>query len=63
MDAHPDLKYRSEGWLAFHGGRFEEAIAHFTRAASFGDKPSQAMLAEMAWKGQGKAVDRALAYA
>lgn len=61
--AHPDLRYRIEGWKAFDGGRFEDAIAHFTRAASFGDKLSQAMLAEMAWKGQGQDLNRPLAYA
>ncbi|MBO9716796.1 MAG: hypothetical protein J7507_08270 [Pseudoxanthomonas sp.] len=63
LDAHPDLKYRREGWLAFEAGKYGEAIAHFSEAARFGDKVSQAMLAEMAWKGQGQAVDRPLAYA
>ena len=63
LDAHPDLKYRREGWLAFDAGHYEEAVAHFTRAAGFGDKVSQAMLAEMAWKGQGRPVDRPLGYA
>lgn len=63
LDAHPDMKYRREGWLAFEAGEYEGAIAHFTKAASFGDKVSQAMLAEMAWNGQGQPVDRPLAYA
>jgi TPR repeat protein len=63
LNAHPDMKYRREGWLAFEAGQYPEAIAHFTRAASFGDKISQAMLAEMAWKGQGQPANRPLGYA
>lgn len=63
LSAHPDMKYRREGWLAFDAGRYPEAIGHFTRAASFGDKVSQAMLAEMAWKGQGQPANRQLGYA
>ncbi|GAB3505325.1 sel1 repeat family protein [Pseudoxanthomonas daejeonensis] len=63
LDAHPDLKYRREGWLAFEAGDYATAIGHFTKAARFGDKMSQAMLAEMAWKGQGQTVDRPLGYA
>jgi hypothetical protein len=63
LNAHPDMKYRREGWLAFDAGRYPEAIGHFTRAAGFGDKISQAMLAEMAWKGQGQPANRPLGYA
>jgi hypothetical protein len=63
LSAHPDMKYRREGWLAFEAGQYPQAIAHFTEAARFGDKMSQAMLAEMAWKGQGQAVNRPLGYA
>ncbi len=61
--AHPDIRYRTEGWLAYEQGRHAEAILQFKRAASYADKPSQAMLAEMAWKGHGQAMDRPLAYA
>ncbi|UNK57229.1 hypothetical protein MNQ95_13990 [Pseudoxanthomonas daejeonensis] len=63
LNAHPDLKYRREGWLAFEAGDYATAIGHFTKAARFGDKMSQAMLAEMAWQGQGQPVDRPLGYA
>ena len=63
LDAHPDMKYRREGWLAYEAGDYPAAIGHFTEAARFGDKMSQAMLAEMAWKGQGQPVDRPLGYA
>lgn len=63
LDAHPDLKYRREGWLAFDAGDHAAAIGHFREAARFGDKISQAMLAEMAWKGLGQPVDRPLGYA
>lgn len=63
LNAHPDMKYRAEGWLAYDEGRHGDALEHFTRAASFGDKLSQAMLAEMAWNGVGQPVDRPLGYA
>ena len=63
LEAHPDMKYRTEGWLAYDEGRYEDARKLFTKAAGFGDKLSQAMLAEMAWKGIGQPVDRPLAYA
>src|SRR5690606_22702533 len=63
LDAHPDMKYRTEGWFAYEEGRFEDALAHFELAASYGDKLSQAMLAEMYWNGQGTAADRARGYA
>mgnify|MGYP002652698796 CR=1 FL=1 len=63
LEAHPDMKYRTEGWLAYDEGRYEDARKLFTKAAGFGDKLSQAMLAEMAWKGIGQPVDRPLGYA
>lgn len=63
LDAHPDMKYRTEGWFAYRDGRYEDALEHFRRAASFADKLSQAMLAEMHWLGQGIPADRAIAYA
>jgi len=63
LNAHPDMKYRTEGWLAYDEGRYEDALEKFTKAAGFGDKLSQAMLAEMAWKGIGQPVDRSLGYA
>lgn len=63
LDAHPDLKFRVEGFHALEQGNFDEARAHFTRAASYADKPSQAILAELAWRGIGQPVDRVLGYA
>jgi hypothetical protein len=63
LDAHPDIKYRNLGFAA--QGRGDAAAAHaaFERAARFADKPSQAVIAEMLWKGEGVAQDRAKAYA
>src|SRR3546814_20275176 len=36
---------------------------HFLRAARYADKPSQAMIAEMHWRGLGVPQDRELGYA
>ena len=55
--AHPDIKHRKAGLAAY------QAAKDFRRAARFADKPSQAMLAEMLWRGEGVAQDRAAAYA
>jgi hypothetical protein len=63
LNAHPDLKYRLSG-LARHSEQdWARAVEDFRRAARYGDKPAQGMLAEMAWNGQGVEVDRAIAYA
>ncbi len=62
LNAHPDMKHRKQGWDAYAEGDFALARAQFLKAAWYGDKPSQAMLAEMDWKGEGAAVDRASAY-
>ena len=63
LDAHPDLKFRVEGFNALEEDRCNDAMEHFVRAASYGDKPAQAILAEMAWTGRCRPVDRSLAYA
>lgn len=63
LGAHPDLKHRLLGLDAYNGGEFDTARKEFLRAASYADKPSQGLLGEMHWKGQGGAADRALAYA
>lgn len=63
LNAHPDLKYRTEGFLHLDEERFVEARESFLKAARFADKPSQAVLAEFAWKGIGEPMDRARAYA
>lgn len=63
LDAHPDIKYRQLGLLARDRGDYEAAWKHLQRAASFADKAAQGALAEMLWKGEGRAADRAAAYA
>lgn len=63
LSAHPDLQNRHRGTLAYEEGRLEEALTYFRRAARYADKPSQAMVGEMLWKGEGVARDPALAYA
>lgn len=60
---HPDVYHRLRGLAAFEAARPQEAAAEFRRAAHYGDKGSQAMLAELYWDGIGMAADRALAYA
>lgn len=62
LNPHPDMKHRKQGWDAYAEGEFALACAQFLKAAWYGDKPSQAMLAEMDWKGLGAAVDRTSAY-
>lgn len=62
LSAHPDLRYRKLGMESMEKQRFSEAIAHFRHASRFADKPSQGMVAEMLWAGQGAPQDRALAY-
>lgn len=63
LSAHPDLHWRSEGVRAWREGERERALELFLRAARYGDKPAQAMVAEMYWLGEGVTRDRARAYA
>lgn len=63
LNAHPDLKYRYEGWVAYQAGDYGRALEHFRTASRYADKASQGMVAEMLWQGRGLPVDRALAYA
>lgn len=60
---HPDLRFRGLGMQARERGRHEEARNDFRNAARYGDKLSQAALADMLWNGQGGPVDRVLGYA
>ena len=60
---HPDLGNRKKGMAAYDRGIYALAAGFFRKAARYADKPSQAMLAEMLWKGEGEAVDRPRAYA
>jgi len=63
MSAHPDLRFRMLGLHAWEAGDYDTAMAHFRRGARYADKPSQGMVAEMLWNGQGTPVDRPLAHA
>jgi hypothetical protein len=60
---HPDMKYRLLGMKAYDQKNYEDALRFFKRASFFADKPSQGMVAEMLWKGEGAPRDPALAYA
>ncbi|MFC4819217.1 hypothetical protein [Dokdonella ginsengisoli] len=61
--AHPDLRYRRSGMEAYERQRFGDAYGYFRDASRYADKTSQAMVAEMLWKGEGVTQDRPLAYA
>ena len=63
MKGHPDLQFRQYGVEAFRRGQYTNAMTLFKRAAYWGDKPSQAMIAELYRYGRGVPVDMGLAYA
>lgn len=63
LSSHPDLRYRLLGVEAYRDSEYERALQYFRRAAYYADKPSQGMVAEMLWNGQGTTRDPALAYA
>jgi hypothetical protein len=63
LSAHPDLRWRREGLYSYNKKQYDIAMDQFRRAARYGDKPSQAMLAEMYWEGIGTKQDRGLGYA
>lgn len=63
LSGHPDLRYRMLGLDEYKKGNLADAFRFFQRGAYYADKPSQGMVAEMLWTGQGIAQDRALAYA
>jgi len=60
---HPDLRFRLLGLEAMRGKQYEDAFKYFSRAAFYADKPSQGMVAEMLWNGQGVDKDHILGYA
>jgi hypothetical protein len=60
--AHPDLKHRMLAIEHLDAEESAEALEEFKKAARWGDKLSQAMLAEMYWKGQGVRENRVEAY-
>ena len=63
LAAHPDLRWRVEGVRSYERKDYASALTELKRAAYYGDKPAQAIIAEMYWSGTGVAQDRALAYA
>lgn len=63
LAAHPDLRYRLLGLDEMKQGEHEDAFRFFQRAAFYADKPSQGMVAEMLWNGQGVERNPSLAYA
>jgi hypothetical protein len=63
LEHHPDLHYRLLGLEAYDRRKFDDAFRFFRRAAFYADKPSQGMVAEMYWNGEGTPRDTALAYA
>ncbi len=60
---HPDLRWRKEGLGRYEDGELGLALVAFKRSAKYADKGAQGMVAEMYWKGEGTAADKALAYA
>lgn len=63
LESHPDLRYRLIGLEKYDKKEHDDALRFFRRAAYYGDKPSQGMVAEMYWTGNGVPQDRPLAYA
>lgn len=63
LSGHPDLRYRLLGLDELKQGNQESALQFFKRASFYGDKPSQGMVAELLWDGQGVTQDRPAAYA
>lgn len=63
LAAHPDLRWRAEGIRSYERKEYAIALEELKRAAYHGDKPAQAVIAEMYWNGIGVATDRAIAYA
>ena len=63
LTSHPDLRLRLNGQERLKRGEPADAFLFFRRAAWYGDKPSQGMVAEMLWTGQGVERDRPQAYA
>lgn len=62
LEAHPDLRYRLLGLDKYKSGDYADAFKFFRRAGYYADKPSQGMVAEMFWNGQGVDKDPVQAY-
>jgi hypothetical protein len=63
LSGHPDVRWRREALHSYSRKEYDIALDQFLRAARYGDKPAQAMLAEMYWKGIGVVQDRPRGYA
>lgn len=63
LASHPDLRWRGEAFAEYEKENYELALTYLMRAARHADKPSQAVIAEMYWKGIGVPADRPLGYA
>ena len=63
LAARPDIRWRIAGEQARAHGRNEDAYRRFRRAARYGDKQAQSILARMHHDGEGAARDPALAFA
>lgn len=63
LNGHPDLRFRLLALEKRQAGKLDDAFKFFQRAAYYGDKPSQGMVAEMLWNGTGTEQDKAAAYA
>ncbi|MGG6342691.1 hypothetical protein ACQ5SA_05525 [Stenotrophomonas indicatrix] len=63
LNGHPDLRFRLLALEKYKAGKRADALRFFQYASQYADKPSQAMVAEMLWNGDGTTQDRALAYA
>ncbi|WP_417472509.1 hypothetical protein [Luteimonas mephitis] len=63
LTARPDIRWRIAGEQARSEGRDEEAYLRFQRAARYGDKQAQSILARMHHDGSGAVRDPALAFA
>jgi len=62
-NAHPDVRWRLEALEVLEQGKLSLARSYLERAARYGDKPAQALLAEMHWEGRGGPRDHAAGYA
>ena len=63
VSSHPDLVNRHKARVELNRQNLPAAITYLRRAANYGDKVSQAIMAELLWSGDGIEQDRALAYA
>jgi hypothetical protein len=63
QEYHPDIRWQQRGIRHYRAGRLSAAERAFREGASYGDKGSQAMLAQIHWRGESVPVDKAKAYA